>query len=77
MKSNARLTFYYLTYKLLMEDETLCDENVHQTNKKAYEMYLGDEFLGDPGWNETSVTQSRNYSLSKTKRDGASDMRPY
>lgn len=40
-------------------------------------MYLGDESLGDPGWNETSVTQSRNYSLSKTKRDGPSDMRPY
>ena len=40
-------------------------------------MYLGDQSLGDPGWNETSVTQSRNYSLSKTKRDGASDMRPY
>ena len=60
-----------------MEDETLYDKNIHQTNKKAYEMYLGDESLGDPGWNETSVTQSRNYSLSKTKRDGPSDMRPY
>ena len=55
----------------------LYDKNIHQINKKAYECISEMNPLGDPGWNETSVTQSRNYSLFKTKRDGPSDMRPY